>query len=61
MEKKNIKNISPEAKKAFDTFKMEAAKDLGIHDFNNMSRSEYPVYTKTGNKENKYPNHDLLY
>lgn len=61
MERKNRK-VSKEAKKAFDIFKVEVADDLGIHNFNNMSRSEYPVYTKTDKKdEGKYPNHDLLY
>ncbi|HCX61244.1 MAG TPA: hypothetical protein DHU59_02275 [Clostridiales bacterium] len=58
---KKQRKISPEAKKAFDIFKMEVANDLGIHNFNNMSRSEYPVYTKPENENNKYYNHDLLY
>ncbi len=60
MERKN-KKVFKEEKKTYDIFKMEVAGELGIHNFNNMSRSEYPVYSKTENKENKYYNHDLLY
>ena len=56
MTRKN--KIAPEAKQALINFKMEMSDELGIHIDNNMTRSEYPTYMNTKNK-NKMHNHDL--
>lgn len=58
------KVIAPEAKQALVDFKLEMADELGIHTYNNMTKSEYPVNmnildSKNKNPNKKFYNHDI--